>query len=100
MASSVAAASALSAPPPPPLPTLDRPLSAPELADALRAFHSSYYAIHPLQQLMREGPPTKRQPQGCVANRLAHQRAVLGKDGAILSNCPDPDVRRQWIQPI
>jgi len=100
MASSVAAASALSAPPPPPLPALDRPLAAPELADALRAFHSSYYAVHPFHQLMREGALTKRQLQGWVANRLAYQRAVPRKDGAILSNCPDPDVRRQWIQRI
>ena len=100
MASSVAAASALSAPPPPPLPALDRPLAAPELADALRAFHSSYYAVHPFHQLMREGALTKRQLQGWVANRLAYQRAVPRKDGAILSNCPAPDVRRQWIQRI
>ena len=54
MSSSVAPASALSAPPPPPLPALARPLSASELADALRAFHSSYYAVHPFHQLMRE----------------------------------------------
>jgi pyrroloquinoline-quinone synthase len=100
MTSSVAAASALSAPPPPPIPALDRPLDAAGLAAALRAFHGSYYAVHPFHQLMREGALTKRQLQGWVANRLAYQRAVPRKDGAILSNCPDPDVRRQWIQRI
>ena len=38
--------------------------------------------------------------QGWVANRLAYQRAIPRKDGAILSNCPDPEVRRKWIQRI
>ena len=35
-----------------------------------------------------------------MANRLAYQRVVPRKDAAILSNCPDPDVRREWIQRI
>ena len=51
MAATIAPAhSALAAPPPPPIPTLDRPLSAPELADAMRAFSTSYYAIHPFHR--------------------------------------------------
>jgi hypothetical protein len=32
--------------------------------------------------------------------RLAYQRVVPRKDAAILSNCPDPAVRREWIQRI
>ena len=35
-----------------------------------------------------------------MANRLAYQRVVPRKDAAILSNCPDPEVRREWIQRI
>ena len=41
-----------------------------------------------------------RQLQGWVANRLAYQRAIPRKDAAILSNCPDEDVRREWMQRI
>lgn len=98
--SAAAAPSTLATPPPPPIPVLDRPLSSDELADALRAFSRSYYAVHPFHQLMREGALSKRQLQGWVANRLAYQRAVPRKDAAILSNCPDSAVRRLWIQRI
>jgi pyrroloquinoline-quinone synthase len=98
--SAAAAPSTLATPPPPPIPVLDRPLSSDQLADALRAFSGSYYAVHPFHQLMREGALSRRQLQGWVANRLAYQRAVPRKDAAILSNCPDPAVRRLWIQRI
>jgi pyrroloquinoline-quinone synthase len=93
-------ASVLSAPPPPPIPDLERPLPPEQLADALRAFSTSYYANHPFHQLMHEGRLSPRQLQGWVANRLAYQRAIPRKDAAIISNCPDPAVRRQWLQRI
>jgi pyrroloquinoline-quinone synthase len=93
-------ASALAAPPPPSIPLLDRPLEAEALAEGLRSFSTSYYANHPFHQLMHEGRLTARQLQGWVANRLAYQRAIPRKDAAIISNCPDPDVRREWLQRI
>ena len=93
-------ASVLSAPPPPPIPALERPLQPEQLAEALRSFSTSYYARHPFHQLMHEGRLTPRQLQGWVANRLAYQRAIPRKDAAIISNCPDPGVRRQWMQRI
>ena len=92
--------SGLAAPPPPPIPSLDHPLGPAELADALRAFSTSYYAEHPFHRLMHEGRLTRTQLQGWVANRLAYQRAIPRKDAAILSNCPDPAIRREWIQRI
>ena len=91
-------ASMLAAPPPAPIPTLVQPLAPDAFAAALRAFSGSYYASHPFHQLMHEGRLTKRQLQGWVANRLVYQRAIPRKDAAILSNCPDPDVRRLWLQ--
>lgn len=97
---STLSASVLSAPPPPPIPALDRPLDAEALAEGLRSFSTSYYANHPFHQLMHEGRLTPRQLQGWVANRLAYQRAIPRKDAAILSNCPDPVVRREWLQRI
>ncbi len=98
--SATAAPSTLAAPPPPPIPSLDAPLASDELVDTLRAFSRSYYAVHPFHQLMREGALSKRQLQGWVANRLAYQRAIPRKDAAIISNCPDPAVRRLWMQRI
>lgn len=93
-------ASVLAAPPPPPIPLLDCPLSPDALAQSLRSFSSSYYANHPFHQLMHQGLLTPRQLQGWVANRLAYQRAIPRKDAAIISNCPLPQVRREWMQRI
>jgi pyrroloquinoline-quinone synthase len=93
-------ASYLAGPPPPAIPTLQRPLDPEALADGLRSFSTSYYARHPFHQLMHEGRLTARELQGWVANRLAYQRAIPRKDAAIISNCPDPEVRREWIQRI
>jgi pyrroloquinoline-quinone synthase len=93
-------ASQLAAAPRAPIPVLDRPLSADELEAALRSFHGSYYVQHPFHQLMYAGRLSRRQFQGWAANRLAYQRVVPRKDAAILSNCPDPDVRREWLQRI
>ncbi len=92
--------SVLAAPPSPRIPVLDHPLAPDELADGLRSFSTSYYARHPFHQLMHEGRLTAAQLQGWVANRLAYQRAIPRKDAAIISNCPDPEVRREWMQRI
>ena len=92
--------SKLAAAPKPPIPALDRPLGPAELEQALRSFHGSYYVQHPFHQLMYAGKLSQRQFQGWAANRLAYQRVVPRKDAAILSNCPDPAVRREWIQRI
>jgi pyrroloquinoline-quinone synthase len=93
-------ASALSAPPSPAIPALVEPLAPEDLASSLRALNGSYYASHPFHALMHEGRLTRRQLQGWVANRLAYQRAIPRKDAAIISNCPDPDVRREWLQRV
>src|SRR5215212_11011780 len=90
-------ASKLATPPAPPFPRLERALGPGELEDALRSFNGSYYVEHPFHQLMYEGRLTQRQFQGWAANRLVYQRVVPRKDAAILSNCPDAEVRRDWI---
>lgn len=92
--------SRLATPPKPHVPRLEHPLGAAELEQALRSFSGSYYVQHPFHQLMYEGQLSQRQFQGWVANRLAYQRVVPRKDAAILSNCPDPAVRREWLQRI
>ena len=50
--------------------------------------------------MMAEGKLTQKQLQGWVANRYYYQIAIPVKDAAILSNCPDREIRREWIQRI
>ena len=38
--------------------------------------------------------------RGWVANRFYYQIAIPIKDAAVLSNCPDREVRRGWVQRI
>src|SRR3954464_9666840 len=38
--------------------------------------------------------------RGWVINRFCYQQAIPRKDAAILSNCPDREVRRSWIRRI
>ena len=46
---------------------------------------------------MYEGKLTKEQLQSWVLNRFYYQIGIPQKDAAILSNCPDVEVRKQWI---
>lgn len=100
MTANLLSSPSLAAPPPPPIPALEEPLAPEALVEAVSTFSRSYYAEHPFHRLMHEGKLTRRQLQGWAANRLAYQRAVPRKDAAILANCPDPGVRRRWIQRI
>jgi len=47
--------------------------------------------------MMYEGKLTKEQLQSWVLNRFYYQTGIPLKDAAILSNCPDVEVRKQWI---
>jgi pyrroloquinoline-quinone synthase len=46
---------------------------------------------------MYEGKLSKEQLQAWVANRFYYQIGIPLKDAAILSNCPDKEVRKEWI---
>ena len=50
--------------------------------------------------MMAEGKLNQKQLQGWVANRFYYQIAIPVKDAAIMANCPDREVRREWIQRI
>ncbi|MPV61450.1 pyrroloquinoline quinone biosynthesis protein C [Burkholderia sp. HI2761] len=65
---------------------------------ALRAKGAFYHIHHPYHVAMVEGCATREQIQGWVANRFYYQVNIPIKDAAILSNCPDRDIRRQWVQ--
>jgi pyrroloquinoline-quinone synthase len=71
-----------------------------EFEQALRAKGAYYHIHHPFQVAMYEGRSTREQIRGWVANRFYYQVNIPLKDAAILANCPDREVRREWIQRI
>jgi len=76
------------------------PWSRAEFERRLRAKESGYHTHHPYHLMMNEGKLTAAQIRGWVANRFYYQFSIPMKDGAVLSNCPDREVRRLWIQRI
>ncbi len=74
-----------------------KPWSREEFEENLREKGKGYHIYHPFHVMMYEGKLTKEQLQSWVANRFYYQIAIPMKDGAILSNCPDVEVRKQWI---
>jgi pyrroloquinoline-quinone synthase len=71
-----------------------------ELVAALRAQGARYHHLHPFHVRMNEGALAREELQRWVANRYYYQRSIPIKDAAILSNCPEPEIRREWIQRI
>ena len=71
-----------------------------EFEAQLRAQAGYYHINHPFQVAMHEGRLSREQIQGWVANRFYYQIRIPNKDGAVLANCPDREVRRRWIQRI
>jgi len=76
------------------------PWSAQEFERQLRAKGERYHIHHPFQAGMNAGRCTREQIQGWACNRFYYQVSIPLKDAAILSNCPDREVRRRWIQRI
>jgi len=60
----------------------------------------AYHDKHPFHMLMNDGKLDSKQLQGWVANRFYYQTCIPIKDAAILSNCPEREVRRVWIKRI
>jgi pyrroloquinoline-quinone synthase len=71
-----------------------------EFVGRLRAKGSGYHNLHPFHRRMDAGELTREELQRWVANRFYYQKCIPIKDAAILSNCPEIDVRREWIQRI
>ena len=76
---------------------MDKIWTRAEFEEKLREKGKGYHIYHPFHVLMYEGKLTKEQLQCWVLNRFYYQIGIPQKDAAILSNCPDVDVRRQWI---
>ncbi len=76
------------------------PWSPAEFEAQLRERGRSYHIHHPYNLMLNTGRATPEQVRGWVANRFYYQIAIPIKDAAVLSNCPDREVRRGWIQRI
>src|SRR4051794_19457971 len=76
------------------------PWTADELVERLRAQGTRYHNLHPFHVRMDAGGLTREELRRWVANRFYYQRCIPIKDAAILSNCPEVDVRREWIKRI
>ena len=78
----------------------DVPWTSEEFIAALQAQGARYHDLHPFHVRMNAGELSHDELQRWVINRYYYQRSIPLKDAAILSNCPEPDVRRVWIQRI
>lgn len=74
--------------------------SAEEFEQRLRAQGRAYHIHHPFNAMLNTGKASPEQIRGWVANRYYYQINIPRKDAAILANCPDRAVRRQWIDRI
>jgi pyrroloquinoline-quinone synthase len=71
-----------------------------EFEARLREKGKAYHIHHPFNVMLNSGLASREQIRGWVANRFYYQISIPIKDAAILANCPDRDVRRNWVQRI
>jgi pyrroloquinoline-quinone synthase len=76
------------------------PWSKDEFEQRLREKGRAYHIHHPFNVMLNSGAANREQIRGWVANRYYYQVHIPIKDAAILSNCPDRAVRREWVQRI
>ena len=76
------------------------PWSATEFEQRLRDKGRAYHIHHPFNVMLNSGRAEPEQIRGWVANRFYYQVSIPVKDAAILANCDDRAVRRNWVQRI
>jgi pyrroloquinoline-quinone synthase len=76
------------------------PWTAAEFEQQLRAKGQAYHIYHPFNVMLNGGGASPEQVRGWVANRFYYQINIPIKDAAILANCPERDVRREWVRRI
>ena len=76
------------------------PWSREEFEQRLRERGRAYHVHHPFNLMLNSGRATPQQIRGWVANRFYYQINIPLKDAAILANCGERAVRRQWVQRI
>jgi len=71
-----------------------------EFEQRLRERGRAYHIHHPFNVMLNTGKATPEQIRGWVANRFYYQISIPMKDAAILANCDERAVRRNWVQRI
>jgi pyrroloquinoline-quinone synthase len=71
-----------------------------EFIAELRAQGTRYHNLHPFHRRMDAGELSREELKRWVANRFYYQKCIPLKDAALMSNCPELEVRRQWIHRI
>jgi pyrroloquinoline-quinone synthase len=71
-----------------------------EFITELRAQGTRYHNLHPFHVRMDAGELSRDELRRWVANRFYYQKCIPLKDAAIMSNCPEVEVRRHWIERI
>ena len=66
----------------------------------LRERGSAYHIHHPFNVMLNSGKASREQIRGWVANRYYYQVSIPVKDAAIIANCDERAVRRNWVQRI
>ncbi len=71
---------------------------ADELEAALREIGAQrYHILHPFHRLLHTGQLDRGQVQAWALNRYYYQSRIPMKDAALLSRCPDAELRREWL---
>jgi pyrroloquinoline-quinone synthase len=76
------------------------PAAREEFVAELRAQGTRYHHLHPFHRRMDAGQLSRDELRRWVTNRFYYQKSIPLKDAAILSNCPEVEVRREWVQRI
>jgi len=71
-----------------------------EFEQRLRDKGRAYHIHHPFNVMLNSGRAQPEQIRGWVANRFYYQISIPIKDAAVLANCDDRAVRRNWVQRI
>jgi pyrroloquinoline-quinone synthase len=66
----------------------------------LRERGRAYHIHHPFNVMLNTGKASHEQIRGWVANRYYYQINIPVKDAAVLANCDERAVRRNWVQRI
>ena len=69
-----------------------------EFEQRLRSQGKAYHIYHPFNVMLNSGQASTEQIRGWVANRFCYQVAIPIKDAAVMSNCTDRNIRREWIK--
>lgn len=76
------------------------PLPESAFIDELRGLSGRYWGTHPFHHRLHAGELDERALRLWAANRWYYQCVLPQKDAAIISNCPLPEIRRQWLDRI